>query len=146
MQQELKNSESVFISSHGTEIGSVIVLSVSGNSTLLFNCSDVPKNMNCKLAYLSVCYSAKNNAATGLNLCSTLVKNGYATAIGYNTAVSSSKSRIYENIFIDRLLEGDSVYEALMYAKKHLLQISQTTYSEIISSCRVYGDSDLKLN
>lgn len=145
MQQELKNSESVFISSHGTEIGSVIVLSTSDNSTNLFNCSDVPKNMSCKLAYISVCYSAKNNAATGLNLCSTLVKNGYATAIGYNTAVSSSKSRIYENIVIDRMLEGDSVYEALMYAKKHLLQISKNTYSEIISSCVVYGDLELKL-
>ena len=146
MQQELKNSESVFISSHGTEIGSVIVLSVSGNSTLLFNCSDVQKNMNCKLAYLSVCYSAKNNAATGLNLCNTLVKNGYATAIGYYTAVLSSTSRVYENIVIDNLMEGDTVYNALIYARDHLQSIYGSKYNDVISAERTYGDLNLKLN
>ncbi|MBD5157905.1 MAG: hypothetical protein HDT13_09755 [Butyrivibrio sp.] len=146
MQQELKNSESVFFFFYGTEIGSVIVLSVSGNSTLLFNCSDVPKNMNCKLAYLSVCYSAKNNAATGLNMCNTLVKNGYATAIGYYTAVLSSTSRVYENIVIDNLMEGDTVYNALIYARDHLQSIYGSKYNDVISAERTYGDLNLKLN
>lgn len=145
MKQELINSESVFISSHGTEIGSVIVLDNTGSSMLLFNCSDVPKNMDGKLAYISVCYSAKNNAATGENLCNTLVKNGYATAIGYKTAVSAPLSRVYENIVIDRLLEGDTVHDALMYARDYLMERSSTDYKNIISSCVVYGDLNLKL-
>lgn len=146
MQQELKNSESVFISSHGTEIGSVIVLNVSGSSTLLFNCSDVPKNMDGKLAYLSVCYSAKNNAATGQNLCSALVKNGYSTAVGYYTAVLSSTSRVYENIVIDNLMEGDTIYDALIYARNHLQSIYGSKYNDVISAERTYGDLNLKLN
>lgn len=146
LQQELKNSESVFISSHGTDIGSVIVLNVTGSSTLLFDCSDIPKNMDGKLVYLSICYGAKNNAATGQNLCNTLVKNGYSTVIGYNTAVSSSKSRTYEKIVINRLLEGDTIYDALMYAKNHLINISVTEYKDIINSCIIYGDINLKIN
>lgn len=146
LQQELKKSESVFISSHGTDIGSVIVLNVTDSAVLLFNCSDVPKNMDGKLAYLSVCYSAKNNAATGQNLCNTLVKNGYSAAVGYNTAVSSSKSRTYEKIVINRLLEGDTIYDALMYAKNHLINISVAEYKDIINSCIIYGDINLKIN
>lgn len=146
LQQELKNSESVFISSHGTEIGSAIVLNVSGSSTLLFNCSDVPKNMDGKLAYLSVCYSAKNNAATGQNLCNALVKNGYSTAVGYYTAVLSSTSRVYENIVIDSLMEGDTIYDALIYARDHLQGIYGSKYNDVISAERTYGDLNLKLN
>lgn len=146
LQQELKNSESVFISSHGTDIGSVIVLNVTGSSTLLFNCSDVPKNMDGKLAYLSVCYSAKNNAATGQNLCNTLVKNGYSTAVGYNIAVLSSTSRVYENIVFDYLLEGDTVYYSLIHARNHLQGVYGSKYNDVISAERTYGDLNLKLN
>ncbi len=138
MQQEFKNSESVYISCHGTEIGSEIVL----DSGITFYATDVPANMRCKLAYLSVCCGGKTSVATGYSLCNNLIKNGYSVVVGYKTSVRVAYSRIYEKAFMNRLREGDTVREACDHVKKFMRQYHADMFDDIVLSVIVYGNAD----
>lgn len=59
MQQHLKNCGSLFICCHGLNEGSVLVMDIVGTEFILFRTSDVPKNMDCNLAFLGACRSAQ---------------------------------------------------------------------------------------
>ena len=83
MQQHLKNAGSLYVCCHGRDEGSVLVMDIVGTKDILFRTSDVPANMDCKLAYFGACRSAQNNISIGKNLCSTLVSNGYKAVVGY---------------------------------------------------------------
>lgn len=140
MQQYLKNSESIYISCHGIEEGSVMILDIVNSSNMTyFRSFDVPGGMDCKFAYISVCYGAKSNTVTGKNLCSTLISNGYKAAVGYNTSVKVSESRIYEETFYKYLARGKSVYEARLATEEEL----GDKYSKIISSAQYFGNLGL---
>lgn len=144
MKAEFINSESVYISCHGTNTGSELVLDAV--NWTLFRATDVPPNMNCKLAYICACRAAQNSAATGQNLCNNLVKNGYRTAMGYKTNVPVDKSRMYDNIFFSFMGEGMTVNGALAATREYFMQRGEEEkYSAIISSMTVYGDRNLKL-
>lgn len=141
MQQEFKNSESVYISCHGTSTGSEMVL----DSGRTFYATDVPANMRCKLAYLSVCCGGKTSAATGQSLCNNLIKNGYSVVVGYKTSVSVAHSRIYENIFMNRLREGDTVREARNYTSDFMRINHKNIYNSVVPSVVVYGNADISI-
>ncbi len=141
MQQEFKNSESVYISCHGTSTGSEMVL----DSGRTFYATDVPSNMSCKLAYLSVCCGAKTSVATGYSLCNNLIKNGYSVVVGYKTSVRVAYSRIYENIFMNHLREGDTVREAHNYTKSFMWEHYRTIYYDIVPSVVIYGNADISI-
>lgn len=144
MKAEFMNSESVYISCHGTNTGSELVL--DARNWVLFRATDVPSNMNCKLAYICACRAAQNSAATGQNLCNNLVKSGYRTAMGYKTDVNTMKSRMYDNIFFSFMGEGMTVNEALAATREYFReQGEEEKYSAIISSMTVYGDRNLRL-
>ncbi len=144
MKAEFINSESVYISCHGTNTGSELVLDAV--NWILFRATDVPSNMNCKLAYISACRAGQNSAATGQNLCNNLVKSGYRTAMGYKTEVNTMKSRMYDSIFFSYMGEGMTVNEALAATREYFRRRGEEKeYNEIISSMTVYGDRNLRL-
>lgn len=121
VQQYFRYSESIYISTHGLSEGGVLVLDDSNASKqVLFDYSNVPTNMECKLAYLSACYSAKTNTSTRKNLCSTLISNGYQAAIGYTDQVSNTVSKEFEREFYSHLSKGESVYSSLNSAKNYI--------------------------
>ena len=95
--------------------------------------------MDCKFAYISVCYGAKSNTVTGKNLCSTLISNGYKAAVGYNTSVKVSESRVYEETFYKYLARGKTVHEARVATENEL----GGEYSDIISSAQYFGNLGL---
>lgn len=146
LQQHFKNSESVFISCHGDKNGGELVL-VSGSSlsSSVFKPTDVPVNMECKLAYLSACKSACKNTATGKNLCSTLISNGYKTAIGYTDNVDIWYSRIYEEVFYLYLTDGMSVYEAFEATNKFLERNYPKVYEEVVPFVAAFGNLGITL-
>lgn len=146
LQQHLKNSESVFISCHGDENGGELVL-IPGSSlsSSVFKPADVPVNMECKLAYLSACKSACKNTATGKNLCSTLINNGYKAAMGYTDNVDIWYSRIYEEVFYLYLTDGMSVYGAVDATNRFLERNYPKVYEEIVPFVVVFGNLGIKL-
>lgn len=146
MQQYFKYSESVYISTHGTEDGGELVLDNSNASKLvLFKSSDVPKDMDCKLAYLSACYSAKTNVNTRKNLCSTLISNGYQAVIGYTEAVSNTMAKDFEREFYSHLSKGESVYSSLKSTEKYMLETYSWTCEAFLNSVKSFGNQALTL-
>lgn len=146
VQQYFKNSESVYISTHGTEDGGELVLDNSNASKLvLFKSSDVPKNMDCKLAYLSACYSAKTNVNTRKNLCSMLISNGYQATIGYTEAVSNTIAKEFEREFYSHLAKGESVYSSLDSTEKYMSETYRWTCEAFLSSVQPFGNQGLTL-
>lgn len=144
LQQYFKNSESVYISTHGIADGSVLVLDENDISpTLIFNASDVPKSMECKLAYLSVCYSARTNISTRKNLCSTLISNGYKVVVGYTESVSNTVSKEFEREFYSRLSKGESVYSSLVGAKNYIRDNYNNFYDRFLNSVGAFGNQGL---
>lgn len=144
LQQYFKNSESVYISTHGIADGSVLVLDGTDVSpTLIFNASDVPKSMECKLAYLSACYSAKTNISTRKNLCSTLISNGYKVVVGYTESVSNTVSKEFEREFYSRLSKGESVYSSLVGAKNYIRDNYNNFYDGFLNSVGAFGNQGL---
>lgn len=140
MQQYMKNAESIYVSCHGGSEGSVIVLDAGSSlKSSVFGVSDVPSGMECKFAYLSVCYGAKNNTGTGKNLCSTMISNGYKAVVGYDKSVTVKESRLYEETFYKYLSRGKSVYEAKIATEKEL----GDDYSKIIDSTKYFGNLGL---
>ncbi|MBD5157634.1 MAG: hypothetical protein HDT13_08380 [Butyrivibrio sp.] len=113
MQQHLKNAGSLYVCCHGRDEGSVLVMDIVGTKDILFRTSDVPANMDCKLAYLGACRSAQNNISTGKNLCGTLVSNGYKAVVGYNADVSHYLAMEFEENFFYYLGEGNNVYTSI---------------------------------
>lgn len=144
MQQHLKNCGSLYICCHGDDEGSVLVMDIVGTEFILFRISDVPKDMDCKLAYLGACRSAQNNTKTGKNLCSTLVSNGYKTVIGYNTDVLNEPAMEFEENFFYYLGQGKSVYTAIEetkdYLKEHGKQKDKKVYDKIFNAIAKFGN------
>lgn len=144
MQEYLKNGESLFVCCHGMDEGSTLVLDIVGTKFILFNVSDVPKSMDCKLAYLGACRSAQSNTATGKNLCSALVSNGYRTVIGYNTNVVHIYAVEFEENFFYSLGQGKSVYASVRETETYLIKKgerkNQEEYEKIINAVSEFGD------
>lgn len=144
MQQYFKNSESVYISTHGTEDGGELVLDNSNASKqILFKSSDVPQSMDCKLAYLSACYSAKTNINTHKNLCSTLISNGYKAAVGYTESVSNAMAKDFERKFYSYLSKGENIYNSLNNAKKYMAETYSWTCEKFLSSIQPFGNQGM---
>lgn len=144
VQQHFMYSESIYISTHGMPDGGELVLDNSNASNpVLFQSSDVPKNMECKLAYLSACYSAKTNTKTRKNLCSTLISNGYQAAIGYTEAVSNTIAKEFEREFYARWSKGESVYGALKSTKEYMLKTYSWTCEDFLSAVQPFGNQAL---
>lgn len=140
MQQNLKNAESLFVCCHGKDEGSVLLIDIVGTKEILFRTTDVPKNMDCKLAYLGACRSAQSNTTTGKNLCSTLVSNGYKTVIGYNADVKNPLAIAFEESFFDYFAKGKSVYVSINETIDYLEYLDADKYKEIISAVSKFGD------
>ena len=147
MQQHLKNCGSLFICCHGLNEGSVLVMDIVGTEFILFRTSDVPKNMDCNLAFLGACRSAQKNTTTGKNLCSTLVSNGYKTVVGYNTDVNNPFAIEFEENFFYYLGQGKSVYASIEEAKKDLRdkKNDKIEHEKIINAVEGYGNLGLTI-
>lgn len=143
MQEYFKNAESFFVCCHGKNEGSVLLVDIVGTKEILFKPSDVPKSMDCKLAYLGACRSAQNNTGTGKNLCSTLVSNGYKTVIGYNTDVNHYLAAEFEDSFFDYLAQGYSVYTSINKTIDYFEDFDDDRYIEIINAVSKFGNLGL---
>lgn len=145
MQQHLKNCGSLYICCHGLEEGSALVMDIVGTKFIVFRTSDVPKDMNCNLAFIGACRSAQKNTTTGKNLCSTLVSNGYKTVIGYNTDVKNSFAIEFEENFFYYLGQGKSVYASIEEAKKDLRdkKENKNEHEKIINAVERFGNLGL---
>ncbi|MCM1307532.1 MAG: hypothetical protein NC223_02915 [Butyrivibrio sp.] len=144
MQQHLKNCGSLYICCHGDDEGSVLLIDIVGTEFILFQISDVPKNMDCGLAYLGACRSAQNNTKTGKNLCSTLVSNGYKAVIGYSSDVNHYLAMEFEENFFYYLAGGSSVYTAIeetkAYLRKHGKQTNKAVYDDLFNAVARFGN------
>ena len=145
LQQYFKYSESIYISTHGILNGGVLVLDGDDISpTLMFKASDVPKEMNCKLAYLSACYSAKTNTDTRKNLCSVLISNGYQVAVGYTDAVSNIVSKDFEREFYSNFSKGESMYSSLNRAKDYITK-NNLLGKTFVDTVQQFGNQGISL-
>lgn len=144
LQQHLKYSESIFISCHGRP-GELVLLSGSTLSSAVFRPTDVPADMECRIAYLSACYSACKNEKTGKNLCSTLIDNGYQAVIGYTSDVDIRSSRIFEEAFYYYLSDGASVNRAVELAKKFMSKRYSEEYKDIEPYVDTFGNLGIGL-
>lgn len=141
LQQELKNSESLYISTHGQPSGSTLYL-VEGSR--YFKAADVPKKMSCKLAYINACYGAKTNVYTGENLCKQLVNNGYEVAVGFTEAVEVGEGNDFAESFYAKLVVEKSTYQE---AFDKAVEMTERWHegSTASSSARIYGNVNAKL-
>ena len=149
MQEYLKNAEALFVCCHGKNEGSILLVDIVGTKEILFRTSDVPKSMDCKLAYIGACRSAQNNTETGKNLCGTLVSNGYKAVIGYNTDVVHVFAIQYEESFFDYLAQGKSVYASTRETELYLIKKGEREdpeeYERIINSVSKFGNLGLTI-
>lgn len=143
IQEYFKNAESFFICCHGKNEGSVLLVDIVGTKEILFRTSDVPKSMDCKLAYIGACRSAQNNTSTGKNLCSTVVSNGYKTVIGYNDDVNHILASQFEDSFFDYLAQGKSVYASINETIDYFEDMDADKYKEIINAVSAFGNLGL---
>lgn len=146
MQQYFKYSESVYISTHGILEGGVLVLDGDEISpTLMFKASDVPKDMECKLVYMSACYSAKTSTDTRKNLCSAFISNGYKAAIGYTDSVSNTVSKDFEREFYCHISKGESMYSSLNSAKIYI-EKNNLLGKNFVNMVQPFGDQSITLD
>lgn len=130
------NSDCIYISTHGKSEGSELVLT-QGNPSVSFKATDVPTNMSGNFAFLSACYSAKNDAS-GKNICAEIANNGYAVSVGFTTAIAVSHVRTFEQKMYQKLYEGQ-VYGAAFYYAKQSCENLYGVNANISTSARIYG-------
>lgn len=114
----LSNSDCTYISSMGQPDGSIIELK---QYSVYYRPDDVTKDMNGNLVFLSVCYGAKTNKVSGMNLCSTLVSKGYRAAIGYKGKVGVGECREFEkDFFYNWVVEKKCIINAFTAARDYV--------------------------
>lgn len=139
----LSNSDCTYISTHGHTSGSKLVLDMTTNPNIYYTALNVPTQMNCNLAFISACYSAKTNTDTNTNLCSKLVSCGYKTVIGYKTEVNVVASRELEDVFYKNWITYKKPASAALSTAREYVSSIYGSNSEAVTSVTLYGNSGL---
>lgn len=136
----LQNQDSFFISAHGLNSGSSIVL----QSSTYYGPGNVPNSVGCSLVFYSICCGAKNNPS-GENLCVKTVQKGADVAISYEMSVDTYSSRIYEKYFYTNYVTfNNTAYRSYVNAKNATRSVTGQD-NAVTESVKIYGSASQTL-
>ncbi len=140
LNQHLIHYKAVFLSSHGLQEGSKVVL----KNGVYYGPDDITTDVGAEFVFVSACYSAKTNIHSNKNLCSTLIANGAKAAIGYEDTVYVSSSRYYENIFYQKFI-GLGGNAAWAYVQAQTQTRDEYGSSDtVVTSVKFFGNGEYK--